>query len=348
VRGFVGGNVLPLPVALPLGWFFAALCCSSVALFASFFLLSDLLMLLLRFFRRDLTFSGFRLIAFFHFRPRAGLRHWAFWCVLELGGVFASVLVLLVPHVVLVCVVCLISVIHCCSVLQYLYDRVHRGAALRSNLFVALGTFHIFKQASIELLRMTAGYVLAPLFHHLYPTGKFKMFMKLKALTALFGALRLAYPTVKRPLHRAQRAVRPDSRAHTMLTNLLLLLEYYIPLVHLFWSCLSLNFCLSSCSSLSLCRSRTLRSTFGPIQGMLFSIPLSECSTSLFNGILSSMLVLSSFSCVGSSAPVVWPPRSGTCGCVRPQPGMRSPGRLRYLIFPASRLVTPLWEILSI
>lgn len=112
-----------------------------------------------------------------------------------------------------------------------MYDAISEGRPLRRNLFIALGTFHIYKQACVELFRMVRSSVIGPLLHALMPGAKVKDFIKLKELTAIFTLLRHAYPHIKRTLIDAQRAVPPDTLERAMLQNLYFLLDFYIPMV---------------------------------------------------------------------------------------------------------------------
>ncbi len=121
-------------------------------------------------------------------------------------------------------------------VMQFLYDRDSHGSELRQGCFVALGTWHIFKQATIELHKMSSRYFLCSLFHSLFPSVPFRFYKRLKEMLWLFMIIRLAYPKFRAHLVDARRRTPPDSSRGRLLHCLHLLCEYYIPTVwlHLF------------------------------------------------------------------------------------------------------------------
>jgi len=126
---------------------------------------------------------------------------------------------------------------------QFLYDRDSRGADLRQGCFVALGTWHIYKQASIELHKMASRYFLCGLFHALFPSVAFKLYKRLTEISWLFLIIHLAYPKFRGHLVSARRRTPPESSRGRLLHCLHLLCEYYIPTVPICFT--SLSRCLS-------------------------------------------------------------------------------------------------------
>ena len=118
-----------------------------------------------------------------------------------------------------------------CMLCQYCYDEVSEGKPYRKHVFLALGLFHIYLYTSKELVRYCARYFLMPLYHRLFPTGQFHMNMKLKESAALFTRIRIAYPLVSHRVELALGQVDLQEWQRSMLENIHVLCDYYIPLV---------------------------------------------------------------------------------------------------------------------
>lgn len=101
---------------------------------------------------------------------------------------------------------------------------------------MVLGLWHTYKHASLLLWRRFMPFLIAGVFHFLFPNSACFTKPRLVAATELYIMLRLAYPAVKEELEEAlATAAEPASRikrqSKLVLENLRDLCEYYIPTV---------------------------------------------------------------------------------------------------------------------
>jgi len=111
-----------------------------------------------------------------------------------------------------------------------MYDADSEGIALRHGCFIALGSWHVYKQATIVLFRFAAGPFLISLYEILFPGLPFRDSKRLKELLWMFLLIMLSYPRFKVELDNACSRTRQPNRCR-LLRNLRMLCEYYIPLV---------------------------------------------------------------------------------------------------------------------
>ena len=115
---------------------------------------------------------------------------------------------------------------------QFMYDHSGIGKMLHSKVFLALGLWHNFKQASLILWKRYALDFIGPAYHCLFPGRDMYMNPRLVHVTTMFTYLRLSYPRWRDALHslRTKPDLPPSSVNH--LHNLTMLMEFFIPTVH--------------------------------------------------------------------------------------------------------------------
>ena len=112
-----------------------------------------------------------------------------------------------------------------------MYDHSGIGKMLHSKVFLALGLWHNFKQASLLLWKKYALDFIGPAYHCLFPGRDMYMNPKLVHVTTIFTYLRLSYPKWRDVLLglRTKSDLPPSSANH--LHNLTMLMEFFIPTV---------------------------------------------------------------------------------------------------------------------
>ena len=97
---------------------------------------------------------------------------------------------------------------------------------------VSLAWWHNYKWASKRILVVFGLDFIAPMFHFLFPARSFDV-MKIShtSTTTLLSYIRLAYPSFRSQLQEALADPILEPRQNVMLTNLLHLCEFFIPVV---------------------------------------------------------------------------------------------------------------------
>lgn len=113
-----------------------------------------------------------------------------------------------------------------------MYDHTGIGAALHSKVFLALGLWHNFKQASLLIWKTFALDFIGPAYHCLFPGRDMYMQPKLVHITTILTYLRLSYPRWRQTLLQlhANKDLHATSVNHV--NNLTMLMEFLIPTVH--------------------------------------------------------------------------------------------------------------------
>lgn len=96
---------------------------------------------------------------------------------------------------------------------------------------VALGLWHIYKQAQLVVWSYCASFFFGPLFHALFPGQTFNWRPKHKWLTWMLSLVRLAWGHVKADFNRVWNTVAIDDISKRYMQNLFLLCEYFLPVV---------------------------------------------------------------------------------------------------------------------
>ena len=107
------------------------------------------------------------------------------------------------------------------------------GYSWQAWLCPLLGTWHLYKQASIWTFKLASKYFLAPLFHELYPNKRFYDHPKLKEITHMLSLVRLTYPLWQGELKAAREIPELPTKDQLHLMNLYQLAEFVIPKVSL-------------------------------------------------------------------------------------------------------------------
>lgn len=122
-----------------------------------------------------------------------------------------------------------------------MYDPQSPMKTMRSWVFVTLGLWHIFRHAQLALWKLCEAWFSGPLFKFMFPGSKFNRTPRHKFLTWLLSLVRLNYKTLRTTLQNALENNAMDPASVRYLTNLQVLLEYYIPMVlSIYSSCLFL------------------------------------------------------------------------------------------------------------
>jgi hypothetical protein len=112
-----------------------------------------------------------------------------------------------------------------------MYDHSGIGTILRQKVFLALGLWHNFKQASLLVWKAFALTFIGPAYHCLFPGRDMYMQPKLVHVTTILTMIRLSYPAWHGVLQglRGRRNLPESSVNHVH--NLCMLLEFFIPTV---------------------------------------------------------------------------------------------------------------------
>lgn len=93
-----------------------------------------------------------------------------------------------------------------------------------------LGTWHLYKIASVAVWRIAGSAVFGPFFHELFPNAAFSASPRLAVVSRILTLFRLAYPSVRDDLLQLVKERRGKaSLQHAK--NLLFLMEWMIPKV---------------------------------------------------------------------------------------------------------------------
>jgi hypothetical protein len=112
-----------------------------------------------------------------------------------------------------------------------MYDHSGIGALLRSKVFLALGLWHNFKQASLLIWKRFALDFIGPAFHCLFPGRDMYIQPKLANVTTILTFMRLSYPSWRKDLMDLRdRPDLPDQSANHV-HNLTMLMDFLIPTV---------------------------------------------------------------------------------------------------------------------
>ena len=114
-----------------------------------------------------------------------------------------------------------------------MYDKSRCGSRLRKFMSVSLAWWHNYKWATNMIARVFSSDFFVPLYHHIFPDRQCNI-SKLShtALVTFCSYIRLAYPSFRIQL---QNALTGDisNRQRILLTNLMDLCEFFIPVVHM-------------------------------------------------------------------------------------------------------------------
>ena len=117
-----------------------------------------------------------------------------------------------------------------------MYDPTGAADNLRTHTGLSLAWWHSYKWATKRIMVVYAGDFIAPYFHYMYPDKQFSpMKQSHPANCTYLSYMRLAYPYFRDQLQAALRRPLLFPRQKTILTNLLNLLEYFIPVVSFLW-----------------------------------------------------------------------------------------------------------------
>lgn len=116
-----------------------------------------------------------------------------------------------------------------------MYDDSDRAYNLRKYTGVSLAWWHSFKWATAKIMVVFGKDIIAPMFHHLFPTSEYAPAkMKLPAMTTYLSYIRLAYPSFRQQLLDLRARGDLSDRQEIWLDNLKDLCEYFIPVVRIF------------------------------------------------------------------------------------------------------------------
>ncbi len=108
--------------------------------------------------------------------------------------------------------------------------RTNHLVEFGNRILPVMGSWHIYKMASIQVWRLAASSFIGPFFHRLFPGAKLSNSPRLVICTRLLSLVRLAYPKFKAELEEGLRGeLRLEDKA--VLQNLKDLCEYFIPWV---------------------------------------------------------------------------------------------------------------------
>ena len=113
-----------------------------------------------------------------------------------------------------------------------MYDREGYGRNLRKYMGVSLAWWHSYKWATKRILVVFSTDFIAPLYHSLWPEVTFSVDKTSHAAGSTFlSYIRLAYPSFQKELASALANPVLLPRQRTILSNLLHLCEFFIPVV---------------------------------------------------------------------------------------------------------------------
>lgn len=139
---------------------------------------------------------------------------------------------------------------------------------------ISLAWWHNYKWASHAICSTFGRDFIGPFFHQLFPDRAFDISkMQLPAISTLLTYLRLAFPALKKQLLKAKEGEELSVSSKTMLDNLWVMFDYFIPVV----STLPCIF-LVSCPAVSVIHVR---------DGWYITFPFSEIRQSHYSQIFS-------------------------------------------------------------
>ncbi len=113
-----------------------------------------------------------------------------------------------------------------------MYDGSGCGKRLRTQVVMMMGVWHQYKDANMLIWREFGYSFLGPLFHALYPGGKFFKKPRLTQALSLLSIVRLSYPSWRKQLMKLSDDPQLDRKLMGHVTNLVDLCEYFIPTVN--------------------------------------------------------------------------------------------------------------------
>lgn len=117
-----------------------------------------------------------------------------------------------------------------------LYDKSNAGQHLRKYVGVSLAWWHNYKWASFRIMTVFGSDFIGSCFHALFPDRAFDVSkMSFSSVCTILSYIRLSYASFQDDLSSALTG-DINMRAKQLLTNLQLMVEYFIPVV-LFMCC---------------------------------------------------------------------------------------------------------------
>lgn len=114
-----------------------------------------------------------------------------------------------------------------------MYDSEGYGRNLRKYMGVSLAWWHSFNWATKRILVVFNTDFIAPMFHSMFPEVTFRVDQTSHAAGCTYlSYIRLAYPSFQQQLAAALAMPLLQPNQRTILTNLLHLCEFFIPVVH--------------------------------------------------------------------------------------------------------------------
>ena len=115
-----------------------------------------------------------------------------------------------------------------------MYDKSHCGKRLGKFMSVSLAWWHNYKWATNMIARVFSSDFFVPLYHHIFPDRQCNISkISHTALVTFCSYIRLAYPSFRMQLQNAL-AVDISNRQRVLLTNLMDLCEFFIPVVYIY------------------------------------------------------------------------------------------------------------------
>jgi len=113
-----------------------------------------------------------------------------------------------------------------------MYDASGCMHKFRTHTSVHLAWWHNYKWCSRKVMEIFADDFLAGVFHNLFPAHKFKInYMSHTTVSTYLSFVRLSYPIFREQLNAALANPEVEGQPKIVLTNLLYLCEYFIPVV---------------------------------------------------------------------------------------------------------------------
>ena len=126
-----------------------------------------------------------------------------------------------------------------CRVMQVLYDKsltANDGNILRTSTVWMMGVWHPYKEANLKIWQTFGQHFLAPLFHALFPGGRFYKNAKLAQVLNVLTIVRLSWSSWRPDLEALLKDKRLVSHPiHKHAQNLKDLCDYFIPQVCHLW-----------------------------------------------------------------------------------------------------------------
>ena len=97
-----------------------------------------------------------------------------------------------------------------------MYDYSGIGELMRTKVFLALGLWHNFKQASLLIWKQFALDFIGPAFHCLFPGREMYIQHKLVQVTTIFTYMRLSYPSWRQKRMELEQNQVSQKKALTM------------------------------------------------------------------------------------------------------------------------------------